>query len=432
VKLRHTVRRFATAQRELLRTSPGLIGLLATDALVTVAELAAAVVIPWWIANRGGTAAMATYAIVLAATTLVVVLAVSPLGDRYCKAMQMRYGLGGVALVLAGLAWCATRPFALLPVLGLVGANALARAFVEPPQAAILPELVSAPRMPDAIRLQKTCRALSGVLGPLLAALLLIAVGIPVAIACCSALVLIAAVVALAIPTRDVPMPAFRFHRWWLDLRLGARARWAVPMERGWTIVNFVVWIFQGPAVGILIPIKVRSLGLAGDWLGIGIASLSIGVLAGSAFGSASLVARFGRYRTRVGLGCSEGMCLAVVGLSGSPYVMVAGLVAGGFCNASMALVGATHRALAIPRTHRVRMLASGTVATQIAGSIGAALVGATLSRWSVSIVYASFGILMASSVLGFLLVPRFKEFLELDHDRVQNWYVNEYPHVFV
>jgi hypothetical protein len=38
----------------------------------------------------------------------------------------------------------------------------------------------------------------------------------------------------------------------------------------------------------------------------------------------------------------------------------------------------------------------------------------------------------MAISVLGFLLVPRFKEFLELDHERVQNWYINEYPHVFV
>jgi len=432
LKMRHALPRFATAQRELLRTSPGLIGLLATDALITVAELAAAVLVPWWIASLGGTMAMATYAIVLAATTLVVVVAVSPLGDHYCKAMQMRYGLGGVALVLAGLAWCATRPFALLPVLGLVGANALARAFVEPPQAAILPELVPASRMPEAIRLQKTCHALSGVIGPLLAALLLIIVGIPVAIACCSALVLIAAVVALSIPRRDGPMPTFRFRRCWMDLRLGARARWAVPMERGWTIVNFVVWIFQGPAVGILVPIKVRSLGLAGDWLGIGIASLSIGVLAGSAFGSTLLVARFGRYRTRIALGCAEGICLAFVGLSGSPYGMVAGLVVGGFCNASMALVGATHRALAIPRTHRVRMLASGTVSTQIAGSIGAALVGATLSRWNVSIVYASFGFLMAISVLGFLLVPRFKEFLELDHERVQNWYINEYPHVFV
>ena len=266
---------------------------------MTVSELAAAVVIPWWIVNRAGPAAMATYALVLAATTLVVVLAVSPLGDRYCKAMQMRYGRVGVALVLAGLALCATRPFALLPVLGFVGANALARAFVEPPRAAILPELVPAPRLPQAIRLQGTCHALSGVLGPLLAALLLIAVGIPVAIACCSALVLIAAVVALSIPRRDGPMPTLRFGRWWLDLRLGALARWAVPMERGWTIVNFVVWIFQGPAVGILVPIKVRSPGLAGDWLGISIASISVGVLAGSAFGSALLVARFGRDQRR-------------------------------------------------------------------------------------------------------------------------------------
>ena len=60
---------------------------------------------------------------------------------------------------IARLSWnslCATRPFVLLPVLGLVGANALARSFVEPPRAAILPQLVPAPRLPDAIRLQKT------------------------------------------------------------------------------------------------------------------------------------------------------------------------------------------------------------------------------------------------------------------------------------
>jgi MFS family permease len=130
-------------------------------------------------------------------------------------------------------------------------------------------------------------------------------------------------------------------------------------------------------------------------------------------------------------LGALEGICLAGVGLSSSTAVMVAGLVFAGFCNAAMGLVGATHRALAIPKSHRVRLLAAGNVSTQIAGAIGPAIVGIALAHWSVSAVYAGTGILMAISVLGFCLVPRFKEFLELGHEHVEDWYRLQYPHIF-
>jgi MFS family permease len=418
--------------RELFRDSPGLGSVLVTDALATLAELASAVVVPWWITTLGGTAAIAAYGIALAAATLIVVPAVSPFGDRFCKASQMRNGLAGLAVVSFALAWCSTRTFALLPVMALVLAKVLARAFVEPAQSAILPELVAPPKLPQAIRLQKTCRAISGVLGPMLAGALLSLAGVPPTMAACAALTSLAAISALLIPRARGKQVGIRMRDWWQDLRIGARAKWGVPMERGWTIVNFVVWIFQGPAVGILIPIKVHALGLTGNWLGVAIGALSVGVLVGSFIGSSLLVRRFGRYRVRIGLGCLEGVCLALVGFATSPYAMAAGLVLAGFCNASMALVGATHRALAIPKSYRVRMLASGSVSTQVAGAIGPALVGVALARWSVPVVYATFGALMASSVLGFLLVPRFKEFLTLEHEHIEDWYALQYPHVFV
>lgn len=418
--------------RDLFRISPGLAGLLVTDALATLAELAAAVVVPWWITTLGGTSAIAAYGIALAGATLVAVPAVSPIGDRFCKATQMCNGLAGLALVLFALTWCSTRPFALLPVIAFGLAKVLARAFFEPSQSAILPELVPPSRLPQAIRLQKTCRAVSGVLGPMLAGALLSLVGVPLALAACAVLTLLAASVALLIPRRLGVGRSLQLRVWWRDLRIGARAKWGVPMERGWTIVNFVVWIFQGPAVGILIPIKVRALGLTGDWLGVSIGALSVGVLVGSFIGSSLLVRRFGRYRVRIGLGCLEGVCLALVGFATSPYAMVGGLVLAGFCNASMALVGATHRALAIPKSYRVRMIASGSVSTQVAGVIGPALVGVALAHWSVPVVYATFGALMSVSVLGFLLVPRFKEFLSLEHEHIEDWYARQYPHIFV
>jgi predicted MFS family arabinose efflux permease len=202
-------------------------------------------------------------------------------------------------------------------------------------------------------------------------------------------------------------------------------------MERGWTLVNFVVWIFQGPAVGLLIPIKVQALGLQGHWLGLCLGALSFGVLLGSLFGSQRLVDRFGRYCVRVGLGCLEGIALALVGLAASPHLVLLGLAAAGFCNASMSLVGATHRALAIPRDYRIRMLAAGSMITRVAGAIGPALVGMALARYSVTWVYTAWGLLMAISVLGFLAVPRLKEFLTLGHDEIADWYGREYPAVF-
>ena len=208
-------------------------------------------------------------------------------------------------------------------------------------------------------------------------------------------------------------------------------AKWRIPMERGWTVVNFVVWIFQGPAVGVLIPIKVHALGLPGNWLGLCLVALSLGVLMGSVFSSQLLVHHFGRYRVRLGLGFLEGVALAVVGLASSPYLMVAGLALTGFCNASMSLVGATHRALAIPQTHRVRIFAASSMATQVAGAIGPALVGVALVQWSVDAVYTAFGLLMATSVLGFLWIPRLKEFLNLEHAQVVDWYLHQYPRVF-
>ena len=374
--------------------------------------------------------AIAAYGMTLALATLITVPAVSPFGDRFCKATQMRWGLAGLTAAFLALAWCAAQPFVLVPVLTLVVARVLAKAFVDPAQSAILPELVATPLLPKAIQLQKTCRSVSGIVGPPVAGALLGLASMPTALTTCALLPVVAGIASLAIPRRP-GVRGFDARKWWRDMRAGARAKWGVPMERGWTVVNFVVWVFQGPAVGILIPIKVNALGLAGNWLGIGLSALVFGVFLGSVCGSSLLVRRFGRYRVRIGLGCLEGICLAYVGLSSSAVVMVAGLVLAGFCNASMALVGSTHRALAIPKSHRVRMLAASAVTTQIAGAAGPAIVGAALMHWSVSAVYAGFGILMAISVLGFCLIPRFKEFLELEHDDIVDWYPRQYPHVF-
>ncbi len=426
-------RRFLPPARLALRSAPATLRrLLLTDFLVLLAELGLAVTMPWWINSHGGAPALATFSVALALAGFVIAPAVAPFGDRVCKSRQIRAGLLGLAVLTWGLAALAgAGVFSLAALIALAVLQALAAAIVDPARDAVLAELVPPAQLPQALQLRKTAHALGGLLGPVLAGAALGVAGVTGALCACGGLLAAALLVAWRLPGTVAAAGPGGLSRWWQALRAGMAAKWQVPMERGWTVVNFVVWIFQGPAVGLLIPIKVQSLGLAGSWLGFSLGALSLGVLLGSLFGSQALVQRFGRYRVRVGLGCLEGVALAVVGLAASPWLLVAGLAAAGFCNASMSLVGATHRALAIPREYRVRMFAAGAMATKVSGAIGPALVGAALVRFDVSRVYTAWGLAMAVSVLGFLAVPRLKEFLSLGHDEVADWYRTQYPAVF-
>ena len=424
---------FSTAFRKLSTSAPGFLGFLFTDALVQLAELCALVVLPWWVTSNAGASGVAMYGTLLAVAMLLAVPLASPFGDRICKARQIQFGLAAMlAIALAYGLVAALGLFSLPLLIAMAIANALAVAVVDQARAKILAELLPVDQLPNAIRMRKTCQSLSGIGGPLLAGLALGVGNVVAALCVYAALLLFAILCVTRIPARTMPSnPRVDFSQWWRGLRTGMAAKWRIPMERGWTVVNFVVWIFQGPAVGVLIPIKVHALGLPGNWLGLCLVALSLGVLMGSVFSSQLLVHHFGRYRVRLGLGFLEGVALAVVGLASSPYLMVAGLALTGFCNASMSLVGATHRALAIPQTHRVRIFAASSMATQVAGAIGPALVGVALVQWSVDAVYTAFGLLMATSVLGFLWIPRLKEFLNLEHAQVVDWYLHQYPRVF-
>lgn len=419
--------------RAVLAANRALRVLLLTDFLTLLCGLSMAVVLPWWITSSGGAPAMATFSVTLALAAFIVAPALSPFGDRICKGRQISWGLAALCLVataFAALSCAGVFSVAALAALSIL--QIVATSFVDPARDAVLAELIASAQLATAIRLRKATHALGGILGPVLAGALLGSVGVTAALCCCCILLAAATLVASRIPRSTGSRPASRgFAAWWSDLRAGLAARWRVPMERGWTLVNFAVWIFQGPAVGLLVPIKVHALGLQGSWLGLGLGALSLGALVGSLFGSRLLVERFGRYRVRVGLGVLEGIALAMVGLCASPLPMLAGLMAAGFCNASMSLVGATHRALAIPREYRVRMLAAGSMSTQIAGAIGPALVGMALASYSVTLVYAAWGLLMAICVLGFLAVPRLKEFLTLEHEDIVDWYRRQYPGVF-
>jgi len=419
--------------RDFGDAAPMIANLLFTDALLMLTELAGATILPWWITTSGGVDAIALFSVAIAIATFIAMPIVSPLGDRYCKATQITRGtwvLSAISLALALLSEQGSFHLGVVVALGCV--QVVAIAFVDPARSSILAELVPPNMLPEAIRLRKTFQSVSGMLGPLLAGLGLSTIGVPGSLFACALLSVVAAISAARLPkAQSAEQRRDGLIHWWNELRGGLIAKWHMPMERGWTFVNFVVWIFQGPAVGMLIPIKVHSLGMSGNWLGISMGALYLGVLFGSLFGSQFLVDRFGRYRVRLGIGLLEGVALAGVGFTANPFLMVVALAVSGFCNSSMSLVGATHRALAIPKAFRIRFAAASSMTTQVAGAIGPAIAGMALYHWSVNAVYGGFGLLMATSVLGFLWVPRLREFLNLSHEQIVDWYQHQYPSIF-
>ncbi len=421
------------AFKELRAKSGVLRTFLLADACIQLAELCAWVVLPWWITSQAGAAALAMYGSTMAVAMLVAAPLAAPWGDRVCKSQQMRLGLVTKMAIAAAMAVVAvTDAFSLVLLLPLAVVQFVASAVIDQSRANILQELLPPDQLPMAIRLRKTSQSVSGMVGPVLAGFSLGVVGVAGALCVLVTLLGVALFFALQIPTRTAAIAQQGgLRQWWLALQSGVIAKWSMPMERGWTAVNFIVWIFQGPAVGMLIPIKVHALGLSGDWLGYQLGALSFGVLCGSVWGSEVLVHHFGRYTVRLALGVFEGLALTLVGCATSAYWMLIGLALAGFCNASLALVGATHRALAIPQNYRVRIFAASSMSTQIAGAIGPALVGMALARWNINAVYMAFGLLMSTSVLGFLWVPRLREFLTLGHTEVVDWYGHQYPQVF-
>lgn len=420
----------------LTSLAPPLSNLLLGDVLLILSDMVGYVTLPWWIIHRGGARDLAVYSAAIAIATLIATPLIAPLGDRYAKRAQIVWGTLASMAIAFCLALLASRNdyrLHLIVAIGVLGV--VASAFSDLARSTISAELIAPERLAEALLLRRSAQAVGRALGPAMAGVALSLGGVAAALWLNGALLGIAVWTVLRLPVLPVAAhahtPGRGFARWRSDLRAGLRAKWSVPMERAWTLVNFIVWIFQGPAVGMLIPLKVQSLGLSGLWLGICEAALSAGLLLGSARGSDALVKRFGRFNVRVGVAMCEGLALAASGWAPSGVALVAALTAVGFANASMGLVGATHRTLAIPQDFRVRLLAATKMSTQVAGMLGPMLAGAALTRWSVGTVYMCFGLATCVFAFGFVFIPRSREFFSLNHEQVTDWFRREYPAVF-
>lgn len=413
------------------RTGRASAGLLLCEAMTTLAQMVAYVTVPWWITTHGGASHLAMYGIAQAGATLVCAPLAAPFGDQWGKQRQISLALAALVAIsaaLAVLAWQDRYDIALVALIS--AASVLASAFLNAALGTVSLDIVTKEQLPDIMALQKAAQAFGRVGGPVLGGLLIAVGGVNAGLAAAPFLLAVAAVSSAFIPRLNTPATRPPFS-WKDDLKAGLIAKWSIPLERGWLLLNFVVWIFLGPAVTLLIPLKIQSMGLSGAWLGAAEAMLSVGMLIGALVGPDLFVRAMGRFNARWVAGASEGLFLLTVGLVDVPAWTLAGLFCCGFANSMLTLIGQTHRALAVPKEFRVRLGSVNVTFTQVANLIGPALAALAVEHFGVKATYAGFGLFASLCAGCFVLLPRGKEFLSLSHEEATDWLAREYPEVF-
>lgn len=406
--------------------------LIGMDTLVLMAVVAGHVVVPWWIAEEEGASALAIYGALMAIVSLVGMPLLAPLGDRLDPRRLIVTALLAFAVAASALAAVASfLGYSMVWLLVLQCVPVLAIATVAPASHSLLARLVASDRLTQAVALQQTGQSFGRLLGPVIGGTLLALCGVASALWVQAALIGLAALLAARLPRDLAPAPRVGKSAWGADLLAGLKANGSIPVERGWMLFSFVSFLFLFPALTLLLPLKVQSLGLDARWLGACEAALAVGLLAGAMGVVERVMGRLGRYSTIVGAAAVQGLSLAAAGQTSTPLVLVGAFVVVGLGSSALYIVGSTQRTLARPRAFRARMFAGSVVATQLAAALGPTLAGAALSRWPVADVYLAFGLVAAALAVPLAWMPGFREFMSLTPAEAEGWHERRYPHVF-
>lgn len=406
--------------------------LLASDGLMLLAMMVGYVSVPWWIAHEGGAAHLALYASTLAGVSFFALPLLSPLGDRVSKRVLITAGLAAMLVESVGLATLASLGRYHIEWIVLLGViQMVAMAVITPVSLSIVAELLPPEQLTEGLGYQRSAQSVGRLIGPVIGGTLLAGAGTAASLWANATLLLMACALAARIV---VPPGAGGVHsagRWLADLRAGLAAKWRIRTERGRTIVSFFVMVFFVPGVGMLVPLKVQSLGLSGAWLGACEAGLSVGLLVGALGGSLWVAERVGGFRASTGAILGEGLALALLGWTHQPLALVLLLTAVGGCVATVQAVGHTQRMLAIPQAFRSRMTAVNIMAMQVAAVLGPGLAGAGLAAFHVDQVYMACGAGLFIVGLGYWWVPGYRAFLDMSHTEAAGYYGREYPELF-
>jgi len=218
---------------------------------------------------------------------------------------------------------------------------------------------------------------------------------------------------------------------WRNCVREGVYMRMHITLEKWIMVTGFFSLFFLLPVLTILLPIRLRSFEQGGTWFGVVEASASIGAIIAGFFGTKHVVRFMGQFNSLILSGVLSGISIVIMGRFSDPIIFSILYFIIGFSGSVSATVGATHRLLATPQDFRVRLSATSVMVTMMAGAISPSMAGISANYFGPASTYTLYGamIILLSSL--YYLIPRCREFFNLDHNSVKDWYLREYPEAF-
>ena len=206
-------------------------------------------------------------------------------------------------------------------VLVAAAIQSAAFAFDNPARQSLVPRVVPLPLLPSAIGLQSAAFQGASIIGPLLAGLLYLPIGLP-GLLTVNALSFVAILGALAVMPA-VPPVGRAWHSLLASVAEGARYVRANPVLVWILAISGTVFVVAGPTSALLPAVAGESLFYGMSWLSLLLTAMGVGAFCGALF-----VMNVGRLRSLgtvfVAAAVLNGLALFLFALSSQPFVALA------------------------------------------------------------------------------------------------------------
>lgn len=418
----------------LFLTIPGVRPFFISQFLALFSGLFGLSTISWFIVSQFGAAGIAQFYMVQALISFFSYVLFSPVGDRYDKITVMHVFSLAIAVRAVLLALLASSDgLSLWSILLLQAINAISMSAVVPARSALLPDMVEPSDLEHAIGIQKSIENMGRIAGPACAGLALVKLSVAWCLWIHAVFLLIVCALNLYVIRRrgKKERAASNENSWAKDIMDSWRLRLSIPIEKYSAILGVISLLAFLPALTLLIPMKIKESGWGTPVLGLTEGLLSAGALIAGLGISAKLSELFGKFRLFLIASLSQGFLFALAAITTAPAIFAVAYFLIGFCGTVSALVMGTQRMLATPRNYRARLNASGMTITMIAGSTGSWMSGVALQHFSITEVHLGAALIVLTTAVSYLFIPRLKEFLELSADNATLWYAREYVNAF-
>ncbi|MGW4438079.1 MFS transporter [Streptomyces sp. NPDC004596] len=405
--------------------------------------------VAWWSLSETGSTA--TFAAFVAAGTGAEIAArglLGWLGDTYRPDRLIAWCYLTSFLLVAVLAslYLGHRYHPAVLVVGLTGIG-ICNGIREPLQSTVVRALVPVAMVETAMRRRSTVMALSSVLGPIVASLLLGSCGTGATLVINTAAVFCSFVLMRLVPaTSDEPRPVQRpehpLRTWFRSTRDGFRAAYRIRCEFQLALLALAVNLGLYPVFAVLVPALTHRAFPHDTWL-IGVAEGAFGV--GLFVGSTRLVSRLSRCSGTRFSSVMTGFALTGTSILGSggaataftrrPTELAAALAVcffvGGMGLIMITVNTSTVRVLATPAVMRNRITSTVAFISGLAIPIGNVLGGVLAQHLGEDGALATLGLIILGATCLSLFSRDLRHVLTLPDDSVQDAYSRLYPHAF-